>query len=198
MQAFVAHRPRDDLAHALHLVKAREVHQHGKGRKQLQAFGKTAEHSQRPANIAVALHAEFLHIVMLVAHGLIFHEGAEFRFRHADGFQQKRIGGDMDGFHIGKGRQHHLDLSRLKHPTIAVHIIVLNLDIRLREEAENLRQQIAFLIIELGCPVLAIFAERHLFGQPMDLLLLFTKVIGPWVAKGLVAVGRGQEAGLDQ
>ena len=35
VQALIAHGPGHDLAHPLHLVEAREVHQHGKGRKEL-------------------------------------------------------------------------------------------------------------------------------------------------------------------
>src|SRR3546814_1104571 len=35
VEAFVADRPADDLAHALHLVEAREVHQHCEAREKL-------------------------------------------------------------------------------------------------------------------------------------------------------------------
>jgi hypothetical protein len=58
VQRFIAHRPRDDLAHALHLVEAREVHQHGEAGEQLQAFGKAAEHGQGAGDVFVVIDAE--------------------------------------------------------------------------------------------------------------------------------------------
>jgi hypothetical protein len=67
-------------------------------------------------------------------------------------------------------------------------VAILHLDIGLREEAENLRQQIALMIRQLLRPIAAIFAQGHFFGQPMDLLLAFPEVIGPRIFKGLVAV----------
>jgi len=67
-------------------------------------------------------------------------------------------------------------------------VAILHLDIGLRKEAENLRQQIALMIGQLLRPIAAIFAQGHFFGQPMDLLLAFPEVIGPRIFKGLVAV----------
>src|SRR3546814_10741821 len=57
VQALVADRPRDDLAHALHLVVAGEVHQPGEDGEQLQPLGEAAEHGQRPRDIRVGLGA---------------------------------------------------------------------------------------------------------------------------------------------
>jgi hypothetical protein len=149
VQALVAHRPRDDLAHALHLVEAREVHQHGEAGEQLQALGEAAEHGQRAGDVGVGLDAELLHEVVLVAHGLVFHEGAELALRHADGFEQQGVGRDMDGLHIGERRQHHLHFGRFEHPAVALHVVVGDLDVRLGEEAEDLRQQVALAVVEL-------------------------------------------------
>ena len=100
------------------------------------------------------------------------------------------VGRDMDGFHVGKGGQHHLDFGRLEHAAIMFVVAILHLDIGLREETEDLRQQIALMVRKLLRPIAAIFAQRHFFGQPMDLLLAFPEVIGPWIFKGLVAVTR--------
>ena len=58
MQALVAHRPADDLAHALHLVEAREVHQHGEAGEQLQPLGEAAEHGERLGDVLVGVDAE--------------------------------------------------------------------------------------------------------------------------------------------
>ena len=77
VQALVAHAPRDDLAHALHLVEAREVHQHGEGGEQLQPLGEAAEHGQGAGDVGVGLDAEGVHVVVLGPHRLVFEEGAE-------------------------------------------------------------------------------------------------------------------------
>jgi hypothetical protein len=69
-------------------------------------------------------------------------------------------------------------------------VAILHLDIGLREETENLRQQIAFMVRKLLRPIAAILAQRHFFGQPMDLLLAFPKVISPRIFKGFVAITR--------
>src|SRR3546814_10512701 len=53
VQALVAHRPAHDLAHALHLVEAREVHQHRKAGEELKPLGKAAEHCERLCDILV-------------------------------------------------------------------------------------------------------------------------------------------------
>src|SRR3546814_12296522 len=93
VQAFVAHRPADDLAHALHLVEAREVHQHREAGEQLKPLGKAAEHRERARDILVAVDAEGAEIVVLRAHLVIFEEprseerrvgkegGSTFRYR---------------------------------------------------------------------------------------------------------------------
>ena len=94
----------------------------------------------------------------------------------------------MDGFHVGKGGQHHLDFSWLEHAAVIFVVAILHLDIGLCEEAEDLREQVAFVIRKLLCPIAAIFAQGYFFGQPMDLLLAFPEVIGPWIFKGLVAI----------
>ena len=79
MQAFVAHGPADDLPHPLHLVEAREVHQHGEAGEQLQPFGKAAEHGQRAGDILVRIDAEILHDNRACRlHLLIFEEHAEY------------------------------------------------------------------------------------------------------------------------
>src|SRR3546814_6988845 len=44
MQALVAHGPAHDLPHALHLVEAREVHQHGEAGEKIQSLGQAAAH----------------------------------------------------------------------------------------------------------------------------------------------------------
>ena len=54
MQALVAHAPADDLAHPLHLVEAREVHQHREAGEQLQPLGEAAEHGERAGDVLVA------------------------------------------------------------------------------------------------------------------------------------------------
>src|SRR3546814_4155164 len=71
VEAFVADRPADDLAHALHLVEAREVHQHREAGEELQALGKAAEHREGARDILVILDPEGAHIVVLGAHLVI-------------------------------------------------------------------------------------------------------------------------------
>src|SRR3546814_1653806 len=61
-----------------------------------------------------------------------------------------------------------------------------DLDIGLGEEAEDLRQQVAFVIGELLRPVAAILAQGHFFGHPVDLLLALPEIIGPGIFEGLV------------
>ena len=195
VQAFVAHRPADDLAHALHLVLAREIHQHREGSEQLKPLREAAEHGQGAGDVAVGLDPEFAHEVMLVAHGLVFHEGSELALGHADGFEQQGVGGDVDGLHVGEGRQHHLDLGRFEHPTVFFHVVVLDLDVGLGEETEDLGQQIAFGRGQVDRPVLHVLAQRHLFGHPVDLLLLLPHVESPRIAERLVGGRRGQQSG---
>ena len=197
MQAFVADGPADDLAHALHLVEAREVHQHRERREQLQPLGKAAEHRERAGNILIALHPEGVEIVVLVLHLLILEEHAIFAFGHADRVEQMRVGGDVHRFHVGKGGEHHLDLGGFENPAIMFVVAILHLDIGLREEAEDLREQVALMIGELLRPVAAILTQRHFLGHPVDLLLAFPEIIGPGIFKGLIlSAGFGQGHGV--
>ncbi|MEY3877035.1 MAG: hypothetical protein RLZZ191_718 [Pseudomonadota bacterium] len=94
----------------------------------------------------------------------------------------------MDGFHVGKGGEHHFDFGRFEHAAIMFVVAILHLDIGLGEEAEDLREQVAFVVRKLLRPIAAIFAQGHFFGQPMDLLLAFPKVVGPRIFKRLVAI----------
>ncbi len=86
---------------------------------------------------------------MLRRHLLIFHEGGELAVGHADRFQKKRIGRDVHRFHVGEGRQHHAHFNRFEERHVVFHVVGADLDIRLGEEAENLRQQVALLVGEL-------------------------------------------------
>ncbi|MNC67859.1 hypothetical protein D3C75_1183980 [compost metagenome] len=64
----------------------------------------------------------------------------------------------MDRLHIGEGRQHHLHFGRFEHPAVALHVVVLDLDVGLGEEAEDLRQQVALAVGQVGGPVLDVLA----------------------------------------
>ena len=87
VQAFVAHRPGDDLAHAVHLVVAREVQQHGEAGEQRHAFGEGAEHGQRAGHVGAGADAEGVHVVGLGAHRVIVAEGLELGLGHAQGLR---------------------------------------------------------------------------------------------------------------
>ena len=100
----------------------------------------------------------------------------------------------MNGLDVGEGREHHLDFGRLKDAGVALHIIVVNFHIRLGEEAENLGEEVALIIIEAGCPILAIFPQWHFFGQPVNLLLALPELIGPGITEWLVTMRRGHQA----
>jgi hypothetical protein len=152
----------------------------------LQPFGKAAEHGERAGDIFIIIDAEARQIIMLVLHFLILKEHAIFAFGHADRIEQVRIGGDMNGFHVAERGQHHLDFRRLEHTAILFVVAILHLDIGLGEETENLGQQIAFMIAEFLRPVAAILAQRHFFGQPVNLLLALPEFIGPWIFEGLI------------
>ena len=104
----------------------------------------------------------------------------------------------MDRLHVGEGRQHHLHLGGFEDARIPLHVVVVHFHVGLREETEDLGQEVALTIRELARPVLAVLAQGHLFRHPVDLLLLFPELVGPRIAEGLVAVGRGQKTGLDQ
>jgi hypothetical protein len=178
------------------MMPSREVHQHRERGEQLEAFGEAAEHGQGAGDVGIRVDPELAHVVVFVPHGLVFHEGAELALGHADGLEQQGVGRDVDRLHVGEGRQHHLHLGRFEHPTVFFHVVVRDLDVGLGEEAEDLRQQIALLVIQIGRPVLAVLAQRHLFGHPVDLLLLLPHVEGPRIAEGLIGRRRGQQAGL--
>ena len=193
MEALVADRPADDLAHALHLVEAREVHQHGEAGEQLQPLGEAAEHRQRAGDILVGVDAEGRQIIVLVLHLLILKEHAIFAFRHADRVEQVRVSGDVHRLHVGEGGEHHLDLGRLEHAAVFVVVAVLHLDIGLGEEAEDLRQQVALVVGKLLRPVAAILAQRHFLGHPVDLLLTLPDVERPGVFEGLVLLAGFEE-----
>ena len=87
-----------------------------------------------------------VHVVVLVAHLGIVQERRELGFGHAERLEQQRIGVDVHRLHVGEGGHHHLDLERLEDRDVALQVVVLHLDVRLREEAEHLRQQVALRI----------------------------------------------------
>ncbi len=186
VQAFVAHRPADNLAHALHLVEAREVHQHREAGEQLQPFGEAAEHRERAGDILIAVDPEAGEVIVLVAHFLVVEEGRILAFGHADGIEQVGIGRNVHGFHVAERGQHHLHLGRLEHAAVFVVVAILHLDIGLGEEAEDLGEEVALMLVQLLRPVAAILAQWHLFGHPVDLLLALPEIIGPRVFEGLV------------
>ena len=186
---------RDDLAHALHLVEAREVHQHREAGEQLQPLGEAAEHGERLGDVLVGVDAEGGEIIVLVLHLLILEEGRIFALGHADRVEQVRVGGDVDRLHVGEGGQHHLDLGRLEHAAIFVVVAILHLDVGLGEEAEDLGQQVALVVGQLLRPVAAILAERHLLRHPVDLLLALPEFERPGIFERLVLLA-GFEKGI--
>ncbi|MND00101.1 hypothetical protein D3C83_186000 [compost metagenome] len=54
----------------------------------------------------------------------------------------------MDRLHVGERGQHHFHFGGFEDAGIALHVVVVHLDVRLGEEAEDLREQIAFGIAE--------------------------------------------------
>jgi hypothetical protein len=186
VQAFIAHRPADDLPHALHLVEAREVHQHREAGEQLHPFGEAAEHGERAGDILVIIDAELVHVIALFGHFLIFEERRIFAFGHADGVEQVAVRRDVHRFHVRKRGQHHLDFGGLEHAAIFVVIAILHLDIGLGEEAEDLCQQVALMLADLLRPVAAILTQGNFLGQPVDLLLALPEIIGPGIFERLV------------
>jgi hypothetical protein len=159
MEALVADAPRDDLAHALHLVEAREIHQHREAGEELKPLGEAAEHGERLGDVLVGVDAEGGEIIVLVLHLLILKEHAIFALRHADRIEQVRISGDVHRLHVGESGEHHLDLGRLEDAAIFFVVAILHLDVRLGEEAEDLGEQVALVIGELLRPIAAILAE---------------------------------------
>ena len=193
VQRLVAHRPRHDLAHALHLVEAREVHQHREAGEQLQPLGEAAEHGERLGDVLVGVDAEGRKVIVLVLHLLVLEEGRIFALGHADGVEQVRVSGDVHRLHVGEGGEHHLDLGRLEHAAVFVVVAILHLDVGLGEEAEDLRQQVALGSIELLRPVAAILAQRHFLGHPVDLLLALPIFERPGVFERLVLLAGFEE-----
>ena len=100
----------------------------------------------------------------------------------------------MHGLHVRERGEHHLDLGRAEHLRVALEVVVLHLDVGLREEAEHLREQIALAVGEPQ-PVLAVLAERDLLGQPVDLLLAAPELDRPRIPERLVARARLHEPG---
>ena len=190
VQRFVADRPGDDLPHALHLVEARKVHQHGKAGEELHALGETAEHGQRARDVLVAVNAEVLHVVMLVLQLGVLEECAVFALGHADRVEQVRIGRDVHRLHVGEGGEHHLDFGRLENARVLLVVAVLHFHVGLREKAEDLREQVALVLGKLLRPVAAVLAQRHFLRQPVQLLLALPVVVGPGVLEWLVGLAR--------
>ena len=186
MEALVADRPADDLAHALHLVEAREVHQHREAAEQLQPLGEAAEHGERLGDVLVGVDAELLKVIVLVLHLLVLEEGAVLALGHADRVEEVRVSRDVHRLHVGEGGQHHLDLGRLEHAAVFVVVAILHLDVGLGEEAEDLGEQVALVRGELLRPVAAILAERHFLRHPVDLLLALPIFERPRVFERLV------------
>ena len=195
--ALVAHAPADDLAHALHLVEAREVHQHGEAGEQLQPLGEAAEHGERAGDILVGVDAEGGEVIVLVLHLLVLEEGAVLAFGHADRVEQMRVSRDVHRLHVAERGQHHLDLGRLEHAAVFVVVAVLHLDVGLGEEAEDLGEQVSLVIGQLLRPVAAILAQRHFLGHPVDLLLALPIFERPRVFERLVLLA-GFEKGHRQ
>ena len=110
----------------------------------MQALGEPTEHGHGHRDVLIRIRAELAEIVVLGGHFLILHEGGEFGIRHADGFKQKRISRDMDGFHIREGCQHHRHFRRFEQGHVMLHIVRTNFNVRLSEETENLGEQISF------------------------------------------------------
>src|SRR3546814_9084341 len=95
MQALVAHGPAHDLPHALHLVEAREVHQHGEAGEKMQSLGKAAEHGQRAGYILDRIDAEVREIIVLVIHLLVLEDPDLFTFGNTDGDTKVAIGSEV-------------------------------------------------------------------------------------------------------
>ena len=137
-------------------------------------------------DVFIRVHAELLHIVVLVAHLLIFEEHAVLALGHTNGVEQVRVGGDVDRLHVGEGAQHHLHFGRAEHLRVMLHVAVVHLDIRLREEAENLRQQVLLGGFKILFPVAHVIGEGDFLRQPVNALLHQPRVIRPGVRKGFV------------
>ena len=58
VQALVAHRPGDDLAHSFHFAEARKIQQNREGSEQLQAFREGAERCQSLGDLRLVVYPE--------------------------------------------------------------------------------------------------------------------------------------------
>ena len=137
----------------------------------MQAFGEGTESGQGFGDLMLAVHPEALHVVELVLHLFVFHEGGIFEFRHADSVEQMAVGRDVHRLDVRKGGQHHQHFGGFEHLAVMLHVTVINLDIRLGEEAEYLGEQVALGIRQIAVPVLDVIRERHFLRQPMNALL---------------------------
>src|SRR5204862_294953 len=81
--------------------------------------------------------------------------------RHADRVEQMAVGGDVDRLGRRERGQHHLHFGRLEDAAVVPHVAVVHLDVGLGEEAEDLRQQMAFRVGELVAPVLDVVGQPH-------------------------------------
>ena len=101
----------------------------------------------------------------------------------------------MYRLHVGESGHHHLHRQRLEDRNVALEIIVADLDVRLREEAENLRQQSAFVRRDaIRRPVLEVGAERYFLAHPVRLLLPLPEFIGPGITIHIVGAGGIEQA----
>ena len=74
----------------------------------------------------------------------------------------------------------------LKDARILLHVAISDFDIRLREEAKNLRQQVPFFCRHFIVPILHVIGERHLFWQPVNPLLREPSIIGPRITERFI------------
>ena len=162
----------------------------------MQAFGEGAEGGERLGDLGLRFDREGLHIVVLVLHLLVLEEGRVLDFRHSDGIKKMGVGRDVHRLDVREGGEHHQHLRRLEHLGVVLHVAVVHLDVRLREEAEDLGEEVALRLGEVALPVLHVIGQRHFLGQPVDALLGQPGIIGPGVAEGLVDRIRGEKVEL--
>ena len=144
------------------------------------------------------LHREAVHIIVFILHLFVFEEGLVLDLRHADGVEQMAVRGDMDGLDVRERGQHHQHLGGFEHLGVVTHVAIVHLDIRLGEEAENLREQVALPIGQVPMPILDVVGERHFLGQPMHALLHQPRVVGPGVTERLINRVLGQKIEADR